>query len=152
MTNTALEAILSFWLIFPNIHIAQNIKIVTECTHRFRLVETDTWHCQGYLAGTNLVKIARRVRSKLCKNVWWRREWGGDHRNFDAFSLCLHKSKMLFIDCRNSKIVKMLSGRAWNKIWIKFLGTFGFPKFCGDILKSLHIHLWRMVLFFFDLT
>ena len=32
-----------------------------------RLVEADTWHCLGYLAGTDLVKHSWRTRSELCK-------------------------------------------------------------------------------------
>ena len=33
---------------------------------RLRLLETDTWHCLGYLFGTDLVKLSWRSRFKPC--------------------------------------------------------------------------------------
>ena len=66
-SNILMTCFYVLWDPSHKIVIVQNFKIVYEWSHWFRLVETDTWHCQGYSAGTDLIKLSWWMRSKHCK-------------------------------------------------------------------------------------
>ena len=61
---------------YPQNTYCQKFEICVEV----KPFETDTWQCPVYLAGTDLVKVSRWKRSKLCKQQRGRREGGGDPR------------------------------------------------------------------------
>ena len=93
-----------FWgLISPKIHIALNLKIVLAWSHSATSCWNDTWHCLGYLSGTDLVKLLQRnnvvssfVKNSSGKGRGWRSPFPSFSEILYAFSLRSHNLKMLW--------------------------------------------------------
>ena len=47
--------------------VLQRLKCGILTTYKMQNVVADTWHCLGYLADTDLIKLSWRARSMLCK-------------------------------------------------------------------------------------
>ena len=73
----------------------QNCAWVKPFDSVYNVVETGTWHCQGYLAGTNLVKVSRRPMSKLCKSKFGDEKGMATPEIFMRF-LCAHVTRKSF--------------------------------------------------------
>ena len=52
-------------------------KLCRRTTVRLHLIETDTRHCPGYLAGIDLIMLSWRAWSKICK-----KKFGDDTEGF----------------------------------------------------------------------
>ena len=95
--------------------LCPNFKIMLEWGHRLRLVKLARGH---FWTDTNLVKVSRRTRRKLC-----RKKNEGDTATPDFLRVYLrwHNSQMLWSIVIIQKQFKCIWDGALKKIW----GTFG---------------------------